>query len=146
MDGNYRPRGWPSAGQARETIKRFWSLSDIALPTFDDEAQLWGDADPQAAADRLFALGVREVAIKLGPAGALAGRAGTLTTVAPSGAIEPIDTTGAGDSFNAAYLAARLRGHPIEAAARAGNTLAGVVIRHRGAVVPREATASVLNP
>ena len=146
MDGNYRPRGWPDAERAREVISRFWPLADIALPTFDDEAQLWGDADPQATADRLFALGVKEVAVKLGRRGALAGRAGTLTTIAPSAAIEPIDTTGAGDSFNAAYLAARLRGHSIEAAARAGNALAGIVIRHRGAIAPKDATSALLNP
>ena len=146
MDGNYRPRGWPSAACARETIARFWSLADIALPTFDDEAQLWSDADPQVTATRLFALGVKEVAVKLGSAGALAGSADALATVTPSVAIEPIDTTGAGDSFNAAYLAARLRDEPIETAARAGNTLAGIVIRHRGAIAPRDATDMLLNP
>jgi 2-dehydro-3-deoxygluconokinase len=146
MDGNYRPRGWPDAERAREVISRFWPLADMALPTFDDEAHLWGDAEPKATAHRLFALGVKEVAVKLGSAGALAGRAGTLTTIAPSAAVEPIDTTGAGDSFNAAYLAARLNGRSIEAAARAGNALAGIVIRHRGAIAPNDATAALLNP
>jgi 2-dehydro-3-deoxygluconokinase len=144
MDGNYRPRGWPSAAQARETIARFWSLADIALPTFDDEAQLWGDTDPQATAVRLFAHGAKEVAVKLGSAGALAGASGALAMVAPLATVEPIDTTGAGDSFNAAYLAARLRGQSIEAAARAGNALAGIVIRHRGAIAPKDATNTVL--
>jgi 2-dehydro-3-deoxygluconokinase len=146
MDGNYRPRGWPDAERAREVISRFWPLADMALPTFDDEAHLWGDAEPKATADRLFALGVKEVAVKLGSAGALAGRAGTLTTIAPSASVEPVDTTGAGDSFNAAYLAARLNGRSIEAAARAGNALAGIVIRHRGAIAPNDATAALLNP
>lgn len=144
MDGNYRPRGWPSAERARDVVGHFWPLADIALPTFDDEAQLWGDADPQATAVRLSALGVREIAVKLGDAGALAGRAGALTAVVPPVSVEPIDTTGAGDSFNAAYLAARLRGLPIDAAAHAGNTLAGVVIRHRGAIAPKDATDAIL--
>lgn len=144
MDGNYRPRGWPSAEHARETVARFWPLADIALPTFDDEAQLWGDADPQATAARLFALGVPEIAVKLGGAGALAGRAGALTGVAPAASVEPVDTTGAGDSFNAAYLSARLRNRPIDAAAHAGNALAGVVIRHRGAIAPPDATDAIL--
>jgi 2-dehydro-3-deoxygluconokinase len=145
MDGNYRPRGWPNAARAREVVARFWPLADIALPTFDDEVQLWGDATPRATAARLFALGVTEVAVKLGDAGALAGRAGTLTTSVPSAAIDPVDTTGAGDSFNAAYLAARLAGLSMEAAARAGNALAGIVIRHRGAIAPKEATGAVLS-
>jgi 2-dehydro-3-deoxygluconokinase len=145
MDGNYRPRGWPNAARAREIVARFWPLANIALPTFDDEVQLWGDATPRATAARLFALGVTEVAVKLGDAGALAGRAGTLTTSVPSAAIDPVDTTGAGDSFNAAYLAARLAGQSMEAAARAGNALAGIVIRHRGAIAPKEATGAVLS-
>jgi 2-dehydro-3-deoxygluconokinase len=146
MDGNYRPRGWPSADRTREVVARFWPLADIALPTFDDEAALWGDASPQATAARLFALGVTEAAVKLGNAGALAGTPGALFAAAPPVAIEPIDTTGAGDSFNATYLAARLRGQPVEAAARAGNALAGIVIRHRGAIAPQDATHTVLNP
>ncbi len=146
MDGNYRPRGWPDAERAREVIARFWPLADMALPTFDDEAQLWGDAGPQATADRLFALGVKEIAVKLGSSGTLAGRAGTLETIAPTAAVEPIDTTGAGDSFNAAYLAARLHSLSIKAAAHAGNALAGIVIRHRGAIAPKDATTGLLNP
>jgi 2-dehydro-3-deoxygluconokinase len=53
--------------------------------------------------------------------------------------VTPIDTTGAGDSFNAAYLTARLAGHPPAEAARAGHLLAGTVIRHRGAIIPKGA-------
>ncbi|HEY8610369.1 MAG TPA: PfkB family carbohydrate kinase, partial [Roseomonas sp.] len=49
------------------------------------------------------------------------------------------DTTAAGDSFAAAYLAARLKGLLPEAAARAGHRLAGAVIRHPGAIIPRDA-------
>jgi 2-dehydro-3-deoxygluconokinase len=51
----------------------------------------------------------------------------------------PVDTTGAGDAFNAAYLSARLAGHGPEAAARAAHVLAGVVILQKGAIIPREA-------
>jgi hypothetical protein len=51
--------------------------------------------------------------------------------------VQPIDTTAAGDSFNAAYLAARLNGENPVAAATAAHGLAGQVIRHRGAIMPR---------
>jgi 2-dehydro-3-deoxygluconokinase len=50
-----------------------------------------------------------------------------------------VDTTAAGDSFAAAYIAARLTGaDPIEAA-RAGHRLASVVVCHPGAIIPRSA-------
>ncbi len=53
--------------------------------------------------------------------------------------VSPVDTTAAGDSFAAGYLAARLRGEAPAAAARAGHRLAAVVITHPGAIIPREA-------
>ena len=146
MDGNYRPRAWKDRDRAREVIGQFWALCDLALPTFDDEAQLWGDTNAAATIARLRALGVREVAVKLGHDGALVASNGIPMDVPAPARITPVDTTGAGDSFNAAYLAARMQGQPPETAALAGNRLAGIVIEHRGAVVPAEATAPALKP
>jgi 2-dehydro-3-deoxygluconokinase len=55
----------------------------------------------------------------------------------PTNAVKVVDTSGAGDSFNGAYLAARLRGHNPEAAAREGLALAAKVVAQPGAVIPR---------
>ncbi|HEY7600841.1 MAG TPA: sugar kinase [Candidatus Limnocylindrales bacterium] len=146
MDSNYRPRGWNNdVRRAGEVMRRFWALADVGLPTFDDETVLWGDVDPQATATRLAALGVREIAVKLGAAGALVQADDAATRVPAPAEVEPLDTTGAGDSFNAAYLAARMQGTPPAAAAAAGHALAGVVVQHRGAIVPQDATAVVLS-
>ena len=54
-----------------------------------------------------------------------------------------VDTTAAGDSFAAAYLAARLAGAEPVAAARAGHRLAGTVVRYPGAIIPRAAMPSM---
>jgi 2-dehydro-3-deoxygluconokinase len=55
--------------------------------------------------------------------------------------VVPVDPTAAGDSFNAAYIAARLLGRPPAEAAAAAHHLAAQVIRHRGALMPRAAAA-----
>jgi len=138
FDSNYRPRGWPDAASARAAMDRAFRLADIALPSFDDEHALHGDATPEATIERLGGMGVAEVAVKLGADGALAPRAGALHRL-PAVNVEAVDTTAAGDSFNAAYLAARLSGAEPEAAARAGTRLAAAVVQHRGAIIPRDA-------
>ncbi len=143
IDGNYRPRGWgaDAAGRdrARKTFERFFRLADLALPTFDDEQSLWGDHDVDATLTRLKSWGIQEIALKRGGEGAIVSSDGVETVVPVPAAVIAIDTTAAGDSFNAAYLAARLKGAAPEAAARDGHLLAGAKIGHRGAIMPREA-------
>ena len=149
MDGNYRPRGWGGdTDRARGVLARFWGLADVALPTFEDEAMLWGDADAIATIERLRAHGVGEVVVKQGAAGALTAEGATVTHVAIPTPVTAIDTSAAGDSFNAAYLAARAAGHSAASAALHGHRLAGIVVQHRGALAPPEATraATVIAP
>ena len=111
--------------------------ADIALPTFEDEAALFGDTAPAATIDRLLALGVEEVVVKCGAEPCeLAWSGGTASVAGET--VTPLDTTAAGDSFNAGYLAGRLLGQAPEAAARQGRNLAATVVRHRGAVIPLE--------
>jgi 2-dehydro-3-deoxygluconokinase len=141
FDGNFRPRGWRhDLDRARTVFARFLPMVDIALPTFDDEQALWGDATPQATLDRLSGLGIATVAVKNGREGALVSGQGQTVAVPVQRQVQPVDTTAAGDSFNAAFLAALLRGATPAAAARFGHDLAAIVIGHRGAIVPRDAT------
>ena len=140
FDSNYRPVGWPDRATAQQVIGSFLPRTDIALPTFDDEEALWGDQNPEMTARRLANQGIREIAIKLGAEGCLVHDGASFEAVPVPHRIAPIDTTAAGDAFNAGYLAARLlsRASPT-AAAHAGHTLAGAKIQHRGAIMPREA-------
>ncbi|HZR62718.1 MAG TPA: sugar kinase [Xanthobacteraceae bacterium] len=142
FDGNFRPRGWHGdLPRTRtvfiETLKRV----DIALPTFDDEAVLWGDPSPEATVDRLQAFGIGEIVVKNGPNSALVATAGAQEFVPVPEVFVPVDTTAAGDGFNAGYLAARLSGSAPLQAAGAAHRLAGHVIRHPGALVPRAGAA-----
>ena len=81
--------------------------------------------------------GVSEIAVKNGPKPALVDAQGVRAEVPVPKTVKPVDTTAAGDAFNAAYLAARLKGAEPVAAARAAHVLAAEVIRHRGALIPR---------
>jgi 2-dehydro-3-deoxygluconokinase len=139
FDGNYRPRGWAGKESAQQAFGAILPLVDLALPTLEDEQMLFGDADAATCLERLKTFGVSEIVIKRGALGCLIDVAGETFDVPPQQALQPVDTTAAGDSFNAGYLAARIRGaRPFEAAA-AGHRLAGAVIMSPGAVIPREA-------
>ena len=133
FDGNYRPRLWEDPRQARAARDAASAVADFGLPTFDDEAALSGEASPQAVATAWRKRGCGETVVKLGSRGCLLpdGR-----IVEPDRVVEPVDTSGAGDAFNAGFLDARLTGLDIEAAARAGNRLAAWTIMRPGAIPP----------
>jgi 2-dehydro-3-deoxygluconokinase len=138
FDGNFRPRGWKGdLARTRTVFMEALKRVDIALPTFDDEAVLWGDPSPEATVARLQAFGIGEIVVKNGPSSALVAVAGAQEFVPVPEVMVPVDTTAAGDGFNAGYLAARLSGTEPTQAASAAHRLAGDVIRHYGAFVPR---------
>jgi 2-dehydro-3-deoxygluconokinase len=137
FDSNFRPRGWKGdEARARAVFAEALTRVDIALPTFEDEARLWGDADPVATVERLRGIGVGEIVVKNGPKVALVDAQRGRAEVPVPKTVKPVDTTAAGDAFNAAYLAARLKGAEPLAAAHAAHVLAAEVIRHRGAIIP----------
>src|SRR5690606_33677413 len=114
------------------------SVTDIALPTYPDEQSLYGDASPEATADRLAAVGVGEIVVKNGEFPATVWQGESAETVAAVHVASPVDTTGAGDSFNGSYLAARLAGHPPLEATRRAHAVAAAVVQVRGALAPFE--------
>ncbi|MGD0846284.1 sugar kinase [Bradyrhizobium sp.] len=139
FDGNYRPRGWSDAAAARRAFDSLLPHVDLALPTLEDEQLLFGDADADSCAARLRGAGVAEIVVKTGARGCIVYAKGIRTEVPPEAVLQPVDTTAAGDSFNAGYLAGRISGASVTEAARAGHRLAGVVIRWPGAVIPKDA-------
>lgn len=133
FDPNLRPRLWPSAEAMCAAIAEGAGVADIALPSFEDEAAHFGDPTPEACAARYRQAGARVVAVKDGPRPVLVRHGDEAFAVAPAPVARPVDTTAAGDAFNAAFLTNLPQG--AEAAARAGCALAAQVIVRRGALV-----------
>jgi 2-dehydro-3-deoxygluconokinase len=142
FDGNFRPQAWKGdLPRTRTVFMEALKRVDVALPTYDDEAVLWGDPSPEATIERLQAFGIGEIVVKNGPQSALVSAGGRQEFVPVPEVVEPVDTTAAGDSFNAGYIAARLSGDNPAVAAAAGHRLAAEKVRHRGAIMPRDAAA-----
>jgi 2-dehydro-3-deoxygluconokinase len=142
FDSNYRPRAWKGdLARTRTVFSEALKRVDVAMPTFDDEALLWGDGSPEATIERLQSFGIGEIVVKNGPNSALVVAGGHREFIAVPSVVMPVDTTAAGDSFNAGYMAARLLGTDPGEAAVAGHNLAAEVIQHRGAIVPRKTAA-----
>jgi len=137
FDTNFRARGWPDLDIARRVFREAFETSDIVLASTEDLAPLYaGDTGETLLAK----IGSRETVLKLNEPASLIRFDGNTWRIDAEPVNDPvIDTTAAGDSFAAAYLASRLSGAgPLEAA-RAGHRLAGVVVCHPGAIIPRSA-------
>jgi 2-dehydro-3-deoxygluconokinase len=135
FDPNYRQRLWTDANTAGQVITAAAEVASIVLPSFDDEALLFGDPSPNVTARRYGMRGAGLVVVKNGR--------GHLTVVEGARTVEsitlpsvdPVDTTGAGDSFNGAFLAAVLTGVPVMEAVNAAHAVARQVVLQKGALV-----------
>jgi 2-dehydro-3-deoxygluconokinase len=134
FDSNLRPALWPDAGTLREAIRAAARVTTIALPTIPDESDLFNEKSQLEVATRYRAAGVTEVAVRAGPGAALLSWGEQTAMIAPARTVVPVDTTGAGDSFNGAYLAARLAGAEPPDACRAAHATAARVIGRPGAL------------
>ena len=139
VDPNYRERLWSDPGSAGRWIDRLYDLADIALPSLDDHRALYGDTSADQTLERIRRRGVTEVVVKCGADGYVVCGSDAPVHGAASVVDHPVDTTAAGDAFNAAYLAARLTGSSPQGAARSGAALAAQVVKHPGAIAPRKA-------
>ena len=164
FDSNFRPALWPQ--DENQTVKNsyqaMYTLTDLALVTFDDEQLIWGDTSPEQTIERLTALGVKRCIVKLGADGCLiqdatsqgdtsqanreqdSGTASAPRAVPTQPVEHVVDTTSAGDSFNGGFLSAYLAGEDLTTSCQRGNTMAGVVIQHRGAIIAKELTQAAI--
>lgn len=138
FDSNYRRSGWPDVVVARDAMTSVLRECDVALVTLEDEVALGACHDATSCVANLTALGVPEMVVKLGADGALVKATTDDATHVRTSPRAAVDTTGAGDSFNGAYLAAKVGGYSAMEAAHLANRIAGDVVTRRGAIVPTE--------
>jgi len=137
FDPNFRAALWPRPQEAAEAGGRVAAMAAMVLSTLDDDRLMFGVGAAPEALETWRDLGAREVAVKDGAAGCLATDGKETLHVAAVDGVRPVDTTGAGDAFNAGYIAARLEGRDIAAAAALGHKVAARVAETPGAILPR---------
>ncbi len=143
FDPNIRPALWSDLVTARAVVEDALAIVDVFLPSDEDLSLLYGQASAPVHMERLVQAGVQEIALTAGPGRCLVHGDGVGWVEGPA-AERVVDTTGAGDAFNGAYLAARLRGAHASAAAREGLALAAKTVAVVGAIPPRSARSPSL--
>jgi 2-dehydro-3-deoxygluconokinase len=135
FDTNYRARGWPVREEAIAAYNQALLLASIVFASVEDLVPLYGDA---VEAELLKRTTAPELILKLRePAAKLLRDSNNRAPIPAAPVPTVVDTTAAGDSFAAAYLAARIKGLAPHDAILAGHHLARVVVQHRGAIIPR---------
>jgi 2-dehydro-3-deoxygluconokinase len=135
FDSNFRPKLWKSERAMIDATIQGYEVSSLALPTMQDEMSIFGDASEQSMVDRIRRYGVSEVVIKNGPGVCSVWINGKRSIIPAVPVPQPVDTTGAGDSFNGAYIASRLAGKTGEESVGIAHKIAAKVIMSKGALM-----------
>lgn len=139
FDPNYRAKLWPGVEAARAAYERTYSVCDILLPGMDDEMELHGDTASASVLDRLRPFDIGHVVLKAGSEGVYMMSGGQTQQIPYERVTRPVDTTAAGDSFAAGWLAGRLQGLDPAAAVEKAARVAAFVVTQPGAIARRAA-------
>ncbi len=133
FDPNLRPKLWADEAEMCAAIMNAAAASDLVLPSHEDEATFFGDADPAATLARYQDAGASMVVVKNGAGDVLFSEGAETRVHRPDAVAQVVDSTAAGDSFNAGFFAALDQG--IAPAVAAACALSAKVIGARGALV-----------
>ena len=135
FDPNLRPRLWSSDTEMTQTIMQAAAVSDIVLPSFEDEADWFSDASPKATADRYLEAGAITVIVKNGSDPVLYAEGANYAEVPVMPVDTLVDSTAAGDSFNAGIFARHAAGDTLANGVAYACALSREVVQSRGALV-----------
>jgi len=145
FDLNYRPKCWQSIEQTKKYLNMILPFVTIIVTTFDDEEMLFSDESYQQTLDRYTSFGVKTIVIKQGSSPTIVSKNGRTIQIIPAKKIDPLDTTAAGDSFNAAFLASIDKGLDVEKAVEFAQSFAAEIIQHQGAIIDKKHTSKYIN-
>ncbi len=139
FDPNLRIDLWKGGiKECRQEVLRILPFTDFFLPSIEELLLLMETRDSQEAINNLLELGPRVICIKMGSDGIL------VVDASSSGApemfeqaafpVDVIDTTGAGDAFNAGLITGVVEGLPLKEAVKQGNAVAALAIAKKGAM------------
>jgi sugar/nucleoside kinase (ribokinase family) len=121
-------------GPKRDVFESALPYCDVVLPSYDDLHQIYSELTPSAMAAHLVQQGAQRVILKLGPDGCLVANLKQMVQL-PSVTTEIVDTTGAGDCFDAGFIAGLVNGLDDVEAAKVGGAAAAACIRQVGGAV-----------
>lgn len=135
FDPNYRPRLWLSEQEVKTQYQRAFEYSDIVLPGIEDLTELYGLQDVDSVIEFFKPFALNELVIKNGPETVVTVHKDEVTEIAIEPVKHVVDTTSAGDSFNGAYLGARMSNLSVQHSVELAAKVAGFVIQHPGAII-----------
>lgn len=143
-DPNFRSRLWP-VERARAVIHETFRQADLVFPSIEDARLLTGISEAEEIARAYLAMGPKAVVMKLGGEGALLATKAGIRRFPPF-RVPSIDMSGAGDTFDGAFVVGHLSGWPLDQCMRFANAAAALTTTGLGCVtpVPRRAQIEAL--
>ena len=138
FDSNYRPRLWDSEQDAAVQLNQALKVSDVVFAGVKDFDLLYKINSFDAVVDFLQSFDIKESIIKNGSKGVMSIDSGKTDFIPVVPVDNVVDSTSAGDSFNGAYLAAKINGQEIKEAVQFANKIAALVIQHSGAIIDKK--------
>lgn len=134
FDPTLRLDVWSSENTIKKVYGKVLKLSEIAMFSREEAEFIFRTKKPEEAADRALKYGVEIVGIKLGKMGSLIKTKDGRSIYTPAFRVKAIDTTGAGDGWNAGLLVGLLKCWDLEKCAMVANAVGALVVTKHGAI------------
>jgi len=134
FDPTLRLDVWNSTGTIRRIYGKMLKMSNIATFSQEEANFIFGTSNPEKAARKAFRYGVEIVGIKMGAKGAFLQKRTDEKSMLPAFKVRAVDTTGAGDGWNAGLLVGLIKGWDLHICLSVANAVGALVVTKHGAI------------